>query len=712
MCSVLGVSYNLPKLCSNATWGRKAVPFANEKTVPKKSYGLFVNTHNIVYTFGYETMEILAWENGNREPTRRAIDSYLYSYSIFVTEIGNIYVSYYNELEDKYSLGELAPSSGTLTHVMDIGDECGGIFIDTNNSLYCSMYGSHKVIKKWLDLSSGKMKTVAGTGGEGDGPEKLNNPWGIFVDINFDLYVADSKNNRIQLFKSGDFTGITKVGGKSAPMTFNLKCPTGVILDADKNLFISEWEKSRIIGSDKNGFRCIAACDGQGHESHQLKEASALSFDSHGNIYVIDYHNQRIQKFLLSTNSCNYTTTASPMTTAISTTRSEPISVSSPARTTGLQTTARSTRDKTTSLLQLFLSITSVSNLMTPSTHHAIEASTVDVSTLVTSSPTSSETGQTPTSDIRSSEISSTLSQTSQMLSTVKVKSGAVPSSTSEINAPTTSDRKRMYTTEILHLLTFLKIYTRITTFIATSLTTKETYVDGLVPIFEPIPCPDPTKLGKYCNSSASICDLRKPCLNDGNCTSTNNNQDYTCLCPAGFTGNHCETKDGPCKANTCINGACNETSDKEFDCTCTPGWEGLHCDRKIDYCKNVTCMNNGVCRSSHPNYTCDCLGSSYYGRHCEFTTTKVVVYKMISKSFAYIAIIAIVLVILFVVIMDILKYVFGIDPTREELQRIRREKRAKRRRPVVQKFVYVNPTSLPSQAEDSSSNTHKETTV
>ncbi|CAF0808853.1 unnamed protein product [Adineta ricciae] len=684
----LGVSYNLPKLCSNATWNGNALTFANKTTVHEEMYGLFVDTNNTVYTFDYKTVEILVWENGNREPTRRAIDSNLYLYSIFVTEIGNIYVSYSNKKNKNYAIGQFTPSNGTLTNVLDTEDACGCIFIDTNNSLYCSMYDSHKVIKKWLNLSSGKMETVAGTGGDGDGPKELKKPWGIFVDINFDLYVADSENNRIQLFKSGNLIGITKVGKKSKNKTFNLNWPTGVILDAEKNLFISEWENSRIIGSDKNGFRCIAACDGKGSGSEQLKEPSALSFDSYGNIYVIDYHNERIQKFLLSTNSCNYTTTASSMTTAISTTRSEPISASSPVQSTGLQTTAQSTRDKTTSLLQLFLSITSVSNLMTPSTHHALESSTVGVSTLVTSSPTSSETRQTPTSDIRSSEISSTLSQTSQMLSTEKIKSSAVPSSTSGINAPTTSDGK------------------------PTSVTPKETHVDELVLIFEPIPCPDSTKLGKYCNSSASICDLRKPCLNDGNCTNTNNNQDYTCLCPAGFTGNHCETKDGPCKVNTCINGACNETSDKEFYCTCTPGWEGLHCDRKIDYCKNVTCMNNGICRSSHPNYTCDCLGSSYYGRHCEFTTTKLVVYKMISKSFAYIAIIAIVSVILFVVIMDILKYVFGIDPTREELQRIRREKRAKRRRPVVQKFVYVNPTSLPSQAEDSSSNTHEETTV
>jgi hypothetical protein len=65
----------------------------------------------------------------------------------------------------------------------------------------------------------------------------------------------------------------------------------------------------------------------------------------------------------------------------------------------------------------------------------------------------------------------------------------------------------------------------------------------------------------------------------------------------------------------------------------------------------------------------------------------------MVSKSFGYIAILCLTIVILFFVIMDVLKYVFGIDPTKDELERIRREKRAKRRKPppVIQKFVYVN---------------------
>jgi hypothetical protein len=47
--------------------------------------------------------------------------------------------------------------------------------------------------------------------------------------------------------------------------------------------------------------------------------------------------------------------------------------------------------------------------------------------------------------------------------------------------------------------------------------------------------------------------------------------------------------------------------------------------------------------------------------------------------------------VAMFVIIMDILKYCFGIDLTRKELEEVRRKKRAKKRKPVIQRFVYVN---------------------
>jgi hypothetical protein len=83
----------------------------------------------------------------------------------------------------------------------------------------------------------------------------------------------------------------------------------------------------------------------------------------------------------------------------------------------------------------------------------------------------------------------------------------------------------------------------------------------------------------------------------------------------------------------------------------------------------------------------------------------------MVSKSFSFIAILALIIVAAFIVIMDILKYCFGIDPVHEERERIWRKKKVVKRKPVIQKFVYVHaPPELPLSKELIS--TKKETTV
>ena len=97
-----------------------------------------------------------------------------------------------------------------------------------------------------------------------------------------------------------------------------------------------------------------------------------------------------------------------------------------------------------------------------------------------------------------------------------------------------------------------------------------------------------------------------------------------------------------------------------------------------IDYCHNVTCQNRGVCRRLLLGYQCECLAGSYSGRHCEIVAQRVVIFKIVSKSFAYVAIIAMSTVAAFVIIMDLLKYGFGIDPVRKEREEILKKKKPK----------------------------------
>ena len=221
-------------------------------------------------------------------------------FAIFVAANGDMYSSdSLNSQVNTWSVNENSSSP-----VLFISDRCADIFIDTNSTLYCAISGMHRIISKALDDPMNTLRTVAGTGCYGLVSDSLAYPQGVFVDLSFSLYVADSSNNRIQRFNQGQMNAVT-VAGNGAPSTIGLSAPTDVLLDGNGYIFIADLNSHRIIGSGPNGFRCVAGCtNSEGSASNQLRFPKGISFDSHGNIWVADSTNQRIQKFVLASNSC------------------------------------------------------------------------------------------------------------------------------------------------------------------------------------------------------------------------------------------------------------------------------------------------------------------------------------------------------------------------------------------------------------------------
>ncbi len=241
------------------------------------------------------------WPEGSLAPTRNITGNLVYPYSVFVTTSNDIYINngYPSDQIDKWTLNS---TSGIPT--MNTCQKCYDIFVDINNMLYCSIETLHQVVTKSSNSASNALTIVAGVGLPGSTSDMLYYPRGIFVDINFNLYVADSVNNRIQLFRSGQLNGITAAGSGSINTTITLNGPNGVTLDGDNYLFIVDGSNHRIVGSGPNGFQCVAGCYGGGSASDELSYPRSISFDSYGNIFVVDWGNNRIQEFLLFTNFC------------------------------------------------------------------------------------------------------------------------------------------------------------------------------------------------------------------------------------------------------------------------------------------------------------------------------------------------------------------------------------------------------------------------
>jgi sugar lactone lactonase YvrE len=293
--------YNQPKFCPNASWNANAITFASISEVGQYPRGIFVDTNNTVYVADATNNRVQVWFNESINPTKTISGNLSGPNAVFVTTNGDIYVDngLYNGRVDKWTM-----DANASVPAMYVTSTCYGLFVDINDTLYCSTPDLHQVVKSSLNDNTTTSTLAAGTGSSGSTSNLLNQPYGIFVDDNFDLYVADYGNSRIQLFGLGQLNATTVVGSGSLSTTISLNTPSGIVLDANHYLFIVDCGDNRIVGSGPNGFQCLVGCSGAGSASNQLYAPSTLSFDGYGNIFVTDFANNRVQKFILLTNLC------------------------------------------------------------------------------------------------------------------------------------------------------------------------------------------------------------------------------------------------------------------------------------------------------------------------------------------------------------------------------------------------------------------------
>nr|ACD54717.1 NHL repeat containing protein-like protein [Adineta vaga] len=290
----LATSTNQPNLSTTAVWDRNGITIANRSIVGDYPRVIFVDINNTIYVTNQG--KILIWHNDSINPTKIMPVNFSSSMGLFVTLNGNIYVNdgLFSGQVKRWTL-----KTNTSDIVMNVYSSCYSLFVDINDNLYCSIHMYNRVVKRDLTSSSMETITVAGTGRPGYESNELENPRGIFVDTNFDLYVADCFNNRVQLFQLGETNAITVAGQGSVDSALVLYCPNDIILDSDKYLWILEQTNFRIVREGPYGFRCIIGCYRQGSQSNRLDSSFTFGMNGFGNIFVADVGNHRVQKFQL-----------------------------------------------------------------------------------------------------------------------------------------------------------------------------------------------------------------------------------------------------------------------------------------------------------------------------------------------------------------------------------------------------------------------------
>ncbi len=162
----------------------------------------------------------------------------------------------------------------------------------------------------------GAILTVAGggTGALGDNGKATNafitNAYAIAVDSAGTLYIADTGNNRIRKVTNGIISTIagngnpSYSGDKGAATSAALNNPSGVAVDGAGQVYIADTRNNRIRKIDTNGIITTiigtgtAGYNGDGFApaSTEISSPMGLALDIATNIYFIDLGNQRVRR--------------------------------------------------------------------------------------------------------------------------------------------------------------------------------------------------------------------------------------------------------------------------------------------------------------------------------------------------------------------------------------------------------------------------------
>lgn len=175
-----------------------------------------------------------------------------------------------------------------------------GLFVDEDQVVYVADYKNYRIVASRVGAVRDEL--LAGGNGRGSRLDQLDGPTDIIVDRETDsLLVCDAGNRRVMRWPHRRPATDTATISNGEILIDHICC-YGLTMDDQGALYVSDDRNHEVRrydkgGKDKQG-TVVAGSNGAGTGLHQLNEPTYLCVDSQSNVYVSDTYNHRVVKWM------------------------------------------------------------------------------------------------------------------------------------------------------------------------------------------------------------------------------------------------------------------------------------------------------------------------------------------------------------------------------------------------------------------------------
>ncbi|CAM4847601.1 unnamed protein product [Rotaria magnacalcarata] len=167
-----------------------------------------------------------------------------------------------------------------------------GLFVDDDQTVVIADHLNHGIMQ-WKNGDTRNGQVVAGGKGAGNGLHQLNGPTDALIDKETDsLIICDRGNRRVVRWSRRSDTTQGEI------LIDNIAC-WGLAMDEQRYLYVSDVEKHEVIRYQlgEKHYTPVAGGNGEGGGLKQLNVPTYLFVDRDHSVYVSDNNNHRVMKW-------------------------------------------------------------------------------------------------------------------------------------------------------------------------------------------------------------------------------------------------------------------------------------------------------------------------------------------------------------------------------------------------------------------------------